>query len=177
MPEVALGIVEPVRVEHPESGTGKIVVERLLGFLRVEPPFAKQKAQKLLGFGVHAHDGIGGLIEFRTVVGDDPKLAIAMGMFSQRQRFASLATSQAMPLQKLRHHVDTDAEALLQELLGDPRTGEVGPKNSVLIGVARRARIDDFQESCVQPGQERQTGAAATPFFRAWSGGRSKPGF
>jgi hypothetical protein len=28
------------------------VVERLLGFLRVEPPFAKQKAQKLLGFGV-----------------------------------------------------------------------------------------------------------------------------
>ena len=52
MPEVALGIVEPVRVEHPESGTGKIVVERLLGFLRVEPPFAKQKAQKLLGFGV-----------------------------------------------------------------------------------------------------------------------------
>src|ERR1017187_10821296 len=149
MPEVALGIVEPVRVEHPESGTRKIVVERLLDFLRVEPPFAKQKAQKLLGFGVHAHDGIGGLIEFRTGVGDDPKLGIASGMFSQRQRFASLATSQAMPLQKLRHHVDTDAEALLQELLGDPRTGEVGPKNSVLIGVARRARIDDFQESCV----------------------------
>ena len=88
------------------------------------------------------------------MAGADPTLPIAMGMFSQRQRFARFATSQAMSLQKLRHPVDTAAEALPQEFLGDPRTGEVRPKNAVRIGIAGRARIDDFQDRVVPPGNE-----------------------
>jgi hypothetical protein len=47
------------------------------------------------------------------------------------------------------------------------RTREIGPKRAVLIGIARGARIDDFQESFVEPRPESQAAPSATPFFRA----------
>jgi hypothetical protein len=71
------------------------------------------------------------LHESGAVVGDDLKLAIAMNVASQRQRFASLATSQAMTFQKLRHNGDTHAKASPQKFLGNLGTRKVGPKNTV----------------------------------------------
>ena|ERR1700728_149059 len=118
-------------------------------------------------FGIHAHDGVGSLYESGAMVGDDLKLPIAMNVAAQRQRFASLATPQAMAFQELRHHGDTHAKAAPQEFLGDLGTRKVGPKHAVLVGVARRLGIDDLQEGRVDSWKEPQTALAATPFFRA----------
>jgi hypothetical protein len=101
------------------------------------------------------------------VVGDDLKLPILMHVAPQRQRLARLATPQAMAFQELRHHGDTHAKAAPQEFLGDLGTREVGPKDAVAIGVARRMGIDDLQEGLVDPGKEHQTATPAAPFFRA----------
>jgi hypothetical protein len=107
------------------------------------------------------------LHEGGAVVGDDLKLPVAMNVPSQRQRFASLATSQAMAFQKLRHNGDTQAKALPQKFLGNLGTRKVGPKNTVLVGIARRVGIDDLQKGLVDSRKKRQTALAATPFFRA----------
>lgn len=94
--QIAFDVVEAVRIDHAERGTGKIVIQSFLGLLRVEPALPEQKPQEFLVFGIHAHDGVGSLHESGAVVGDDLKLAIAMNVASQRQRLASLATPQAM---------------------------------------------------------------------------------
>jgi hypothetical protein len=39
--EIALDVVEAVRIDHAERGAGKIVVQSLLGLLRVEPALAE----------------------------------------------------------------------------------------------------------------------------------------
>jgi hypothetical protein len=106
-------------------------------------------------FGIHAHDGVGSLYESGAMVGDDLKLPIAMNVAAQRQRFASLATPQAMAFQKLRHHGDTHAKASPQKFLGNLGAREVSPKNTVLVGVARRVRIDDLQKGRVDPWKKR----------------------
>ncbi len=82
-------------------------------------PVALLQSQEFLVFGIRAHDGFGSLHESGAVVGDDLKLAIAMNVASQRQRFASLATPQAMAFQKLRHDGDTHAKASPQKFLGN----------------------------------------------------------
>ena len=164
--EIALEVVEAVRIDHAERGAGKIVVQSFLGLLCVEPALTEQKPQEFLVFGIHAHDGVGSLHESRAVVGDDLKLVIAMNVASQRQRFASLATSQTMAFQKLRHNGDTHAKASPQKFLGNLGTRKVGPKNTVLVGIARRVGIDDLQKGLVDSGKKRQTAPAATPFFR-----------
>ena len=117
--QIAFDVVEAVRIDHAERGAGKIVVQSFLGLLRVEPALPEQKPQEFLVFGIHAHDGVGSLHESGAVVGDDLKLPIAMNVASQRQRFASLATSQAMAFQKLRHDGDTHAKASPQKFLGN----------------------------------------------------------
>jgi hypothetical protein len=100
-PQIALDVVEAVRIDHAERGAGEIMVQSFLGLLRVEPALPEQEAQEFLVFGIHAHDGVGSLHESDAVIGDDLKLPIAMNVASQRQRLASLATSQAMALQQL----------------------------------------------------------------------------
>ena len=87
------------------------MVQGLLGLLRVEPALPEQKPQKLFVFGIHAHDGVRRMHESGAVVGDDLELPIAINVVSQRQRLASLATSQSMTLEKLRHNGDTHAKA------------------------------------------------------------------
>lgn len=153
--QVAFEVVETVRMDHAERGTGEIVVQRLLGFLRVEPALAKQQAQEFLVFAIHAHDGIRRLHESSAMAGDDLKLAIPMDMASQRQRFAGLATPQAMAFQKLRHDRNTHAKASPQKFLGNLGTRKVGPKNAVLVGVARRVGIDDLQKGFVDAWKKR----------------------
>ena len=143
------------------------MVQSFLGLLRVEPALPEQKPQEFLVFGIHAHDRVGRLHESGAVVGDDLKLLIAMNVASQRQRFASLATPQAMAFQKLGHDGDTHAKASPQKFLGDLGTRKVGPKNAVLVGIARRVGIDDLQKGLVDSWKKRQTALAATPFFRA----------
>lgn len=118
-------------------------------------------------FGVHAHNGIGGFGESGAVSGDDLKLSIAIGMASQRQRLASLATAQTMALQKLGHNADTHAKTSPQKFLGDLGTRKIGPQNAVLIGIACRVRIDDVQKGLVDSWKKRQAPLPATPFFRA----------
>ena len=76
-------------------------------------------------------------------------------------------TPQAMAFQELRYHGDTHAKAPPPEFLGDLGARKVGPKDTVLVGIARRLRIDDLQEGLVDPGKEHQTALPATPFFRA----------
>lgn len=56
--KVSLEVVQSVRKDHSERGTGKIVVERFLGLLGVQATDAKQKAKEFLVFGVHADKGI-----------------------------------------------------------------------------------------------------------------------
>jgi hypothetical protein len=165
-----------VRIDHAERGAGKIVVQSFLGLLCVEPALPEQKTQEFLVFGVHAHDGVGRLHESGAVVGDGLKLAIAINVASQRQRFASLATSQAMAFQKLRHNGDAHAKAATQKFLGNLGTRKVCPKNTVLVGIARRLGIDDLQKGVVDSRKKRQTALAAPPFFRARWGGRSESG-
>ncbi len=166
--QIALDVVEAVRIDHAERGAGKIVVQSFLGLLRVEPALPEQKAQEFFVFGIHAHDGVGSLHESGAVVGDDLKLPIAMNMASQRQRFASLATPQAVASQKLRHTGDTDAKASPQKFLGNLGTRKVGPKNAVLVGIACRVGIDDLQKGFVDSRKKRQTALPATPFFLGW---------
>ena len=120
------------------------MVQGLLGLLRVEPALPEQKPQKLFVFGIHAHDGVRRMHESGAVVGDDLELPIAINVVSQRQRLASLATSQSMTLEKLRHNGDTHAKASPQKFLGNPGTRKVGPKNAVLVGIARCVGIDDL---------------------------------
>jgi hypothetical protein len=95
------------------------------------------------------------LHESGAMVGDVLKLAIAMNVASQRQRFASLATPQAMAFQKLGHDGDAHAKALSQKFLGDLGTRKVGPKNAVLVGIARRVGIDDLQKGLVEAWKKR----------------------
>src|SRR5256885_10697501 len=104
MAQIALDVVEAVRVNHAERRAGEIVVQSVLGLLRVEPALPEQEPQEFLVFGIHAHDGVGSLHESGAVVGDDLKLLIAMNVASQRQRFPTLPTSQAMAFQDMRHH-------------------------------------------------------------------------
>ena len=163
--QIAFGVVEAVRIGHAERGAGKIVVQSFLGLLRVKPALPEQKPQEFLVFGIHTHDGVGSLHEGGAVVGDDLKLPIAMNVPSQRQRFAGLATSQAMAFQKLRHNGDTHAKASSQKFLRNLGPRKVGPKNTVLVGIARRVGIDDLQKGLVDPRKKRQTALAATPFF------------
>jgi hypothetical protein len=118
-------------------------------------------------FGIHAHDRVGSLQESGAVVGDDLKLPIAINVASQRQRLASLAAPQAMAFQELRHHGDTHAKASPQKFLGNLGTRKVGPKHTVLVGIARRVGINDLQKGVVDPWKECQTALPATPFFRA----------
>lgn len=151
MPEVAFDVVESMRVDHAERGTGKIVIESFLGFLRVQSALTKQKSQEFLVFGVHAHNGIGRRGENGAVLGDDLKLSIAIGMVSHRKRLARLAAAQAMAFQKLGHHTDAHAKTSPQKLLGDLWTRKIGPQNAILIGIARRVRIDDVQKGVVDP--------------------------
>ena len=165
--QVAFDVVEAVRIDHTERGTGKIVVQSFLGLLRVEPALPEQEPQEFLVFGIHAHDGVGSFHESGAVVGDDLKLAIAMNVASQRQRFASLAMSQAMAFQELRHDGDTHPETSSHKFLGNLGTREVSPKNTVLVGITRRVGIDDLQKGPVDSWEKRQTAMAATPFFRA----------
>jgi hypothetical protein len=164
---IAFDVVEAVRIDHAERSAGKVVVQSFLGLLRIEPALPEQKPQEFLVFGIHAHDAVGSLHKSGAVVGDDLKLAIAMNVASQRQRFASLATSQAMAFQKLRHNGDTHAKAAPQKLRSDLGTRKVGPKNTVLVGIARRVGFDDLQKGLVDSWKKRQTALAATPFFRA----------
>lgn len=177
VPEVSLEVVESVRKDHPERGTGKIMVERLLGFLGVQTADAKQKAQEFLVFGVYADDGIRRIHELGSVVRDDLELPIAGSILSQRQGFASFATAQTMSLQKLRDDGDADAKAEGTKLVGDLSAGKIGPENAVLIGIAGGAGIDDSQKSFVQAGKERQAGAPTAPFFLAWPTGTGEVGF
>jgi hypothetical protein len=119
VPKVSLEVVQSVRKDHSERGTGKIVVERLLGLLGVQATDAKQKANEFLVFGVHADDGIRRLHELGPVICDDLELSIARSVLSQRQCFASLATPQTMSLQKLGHDRDADAKAEGAEFVSD----------------------------------------------------------
>lgn len=164
---VAFDVVEAVRIDDTARGTGKIVVQRFLGVLRVEPALTEQKPQEFLVFGIHTYDGVGRLREGGAVAGDDLELPISVDMSSKRQRFASLSASQAMAFKKLRHDGDTHAIASPQKFFGNLGTRQVGPKNAVLIRIARRVRIDDFQEGFVDSWKKRQTALPATPFFRA----------
>lgn len=72
-----------------------------------------------------------------------------------------------MAFQELRDHGDTHAEAALQKLLGNLGTRQVGPKDAVLVGIARGMGIDDVQEGRVDLWKESQTALPAPPFFRA----------
>ncbi len=144
MPQIALDVVEAVRIDHAEGGAGEIVVQSPLGLLRVEPALPEQESQEFLVFGIHAHDGVGNVQERGAVVGDDLELPIAMDVPPQRQRLASLATSQAMAFQELRHDGDTHAKAATQKFLGDLGTRKVGPKGAVFVGISRGMGIDDL---------------------------------
>jgi hypothetical protein len=177
VPEVSLEVVKTVRKDHPERGTGKIVVERFLGLSGVQAADAKQKAKEFLVFGVYADDGIRRIHELGPVVRDDLELPIAGSILPQRQGFASFATAQTMSLQKLRDDGDADAKAEGTKLMGDLSAGKIGPENAVLIGIAGSAWIDDLQKSFVQAGKERQTGASAAPFFLARPTGTGEVGF
>ena len=165
--QIAFDVVEAVRIDHAERGAGKIVVQSFLGLLRVESALPEQQPQEFLMFGIPAHDGVGSLHESGAVVGDGLKLPIAINVASQRQRFASLATPQAMAFQELRHNGDTHATASPQKFLGNLGTRKVGPKNTVLVGIARRVGIDDLQKGLVDSWKKRPTALAATPFSRA----------
>jgi hypothetical protein len=126
--------------------------------------------------GIHAHDRVGRLHESGAMVGDDLKLPIAMNVASQGQRFASLATPQAMAFQKLRHDSDAHAKAVSHKFLSDLGTRKIGPKHAVLVRIARRVGIDDLQKGCVDSWKKRQTALPATPFLRARWGGKSESG-
>lgn len=177
VPEVSLEVVESVRKDHPERGTGKIVVERFLGLSSIQAADAKQKAKEFLVFGVYADDGIRRIHELGSVVRDDLELPIAESILSQRQDFASFATAQTVSLQKLRDDGDADAKAKRTKFVGDLSAGKIGPENAILIGIAGRAWIDDLQESFVQAGEERQASAPTAPFFLAWPTGTGEVGF
>ena len=99
--EVSLVIVDAVRVQHSRGGTGKIVVEGLERFLRVQASGAKQKAQEFLVFAVDAEDRVRRILLRGSMVGDDVELPIALGMPAQRKGFLSFASSQAMALEQL----------------------------------------------------------------------------
>lgn len=172
--QVAFDVVETMRIDHAEGGAGKIVIQSFLGFLRVESALTEQKAQEFLVFGVHAHDGIGRMRESGPVAGDDLKLSIAIGMASQGQRLARLATAQMMMFQKFGHDGDTHAKASPQKFLGNLGTRKIGPKNAVFVGIARSLWIDDLQKGLVDSGEKRQATLPATPFFRARWGGISE---
>lgn len=174
--EVAFDVVETMRIDHAERGAGKIVIQGFLGFLRVQSALTKQKSQEFLVFGVHAHDGIGRLGESGAVMGDDLKLSIAIGMASHGERLARLATPQAMAFQKLGHNADTHAKASPQKFLGDLGTRKIRPQNAILIGIARRVRIDDLQKVLVDSWEKRQAPLPAAFFFRARSGGNGGSG-
>ena len=81
-----------------------------------------------------------------------------------------------MAFQKLRHHGDTHAKASPQKFLGNLGTRKVGPKDTVLVGIAGRVGIDDLQKGLVDPWKKCQTAVAATPLFRARGGGKSESG-
>ena len=121
MPKISFEVVKAMRIKNPLGRTGKIMVQRLLGLLGINPAFAKQQAEKFLVFRVHAEDGIGRLLVFGTVAVNDLELSIALGMFAQRKHLERFAASQAMTFEKLRHHCDTDAKTSPQEFLGDLR--------------------------------------------------------
>jgi hypothetical protein len=176
VPEVSLEVVQSVRKDHPERGTGKIVVERLLGLARVQAAEAKQKAKEFLVFGVDADDRIRRIHELGAVIRNDFELPIAASILSQWQGLTSFATAQTMALQKLRDDGDADMKAEGTKFLGDLSAGKIGPENIVLIGIAGGAWIDDLQKSFVQAGKERQAGAPAAPFFLAWPAGTSAVG-
>jgi hypothetical protein len=122
VPEVSFEVVDAVRIDHADGRAGEIVVQRLFGIARVEAANAKQQSQKFLVFGVDADDGIGGVHELVAVGSDDLKLPIATSVFSQRQRFAGLATAQAVSFQELCHDGNTDAKAHVPKFLSNLRT-------------------------------------------------------
>ena len=152
--EVAFDVVKAMRIDHAPGGTGEIVVESFLRVTRVESANAKQKSQEFLVFGVDAEDRIERIHEFVAVVRDNAKLSIATSMFAQRECFASFATAQTMPLQELGNHGHTDAETQGAKFLSDLGSRKIGPKRTFLIGIAGRARIDDFQECFVEARPE-----------------------
>ena len=152
--KVSLEVVESVWKDHPECGTRKIVVERLLGLLGVQATDAKQKTKEFLVFGVYADDGVRRLHELGSVIRNDLELPIAGCILSQRQGFASFATAQTMSLQKLRDDGDTNTKTEGTKRLGDLSAGKIGPENTVLIGIASGAGIDELQKSFVQAGKE-----------------------
>jgi len=177
VPEVSLEVVESVRKDHPERGTGKIMVEGFLGLSGVQAADAKQKAKEFLVLGVYADDWVRRIHELGAVIRNDFELPIAESILSQRQGFASFATAQTMSLQKLRDDGDADVKAEGTKLAGDLSAGKIGPENAVLIGIAGGAWIDDLQKGFVQAGKERQAGASSAPFFLAWPMGMGEEGF
>lgn len=56
--KISLAVVDAVGIKHTLGSTGKIMVESLVGFLRVETPGTKQKAQEFLVFTVDAENRV-----------------------------------------------------------------------------------------------------------------------
>lgn len=81
---VAFEVVQAVRMDHAACGTGKIVVESLLGFLGVQPAVPEQKPQEFLVFGIHAHDRIAREHKGIAMLGDKLKLPIAIDVALER---------------------------------------------------------------------------------------------
>src|SRR5829696_6971982 len=75
--------------------------------------------------------------------------------------------------QKLLDDGDANAEAGFGQSLGDGRPRQVGPEDTVPVGVTRRMRVNDLQEGPIQVREEGQTRRPAAPFFRcSRSGGK-----
>ena len=167
---IALNVVKTVRVDHARRGAGEIVVQRQPGLLRIQPALAKQQPQEFFVFGVHAHNGIIGLLVRGEIPGDGLELSILVGMATERQSLACLASSQAITSQQLGYDGDTDAKAAPPEFFGDLGSRQVGPEDTVFVRIPCGVRIDDIEEGLVNSGEKGQTGPTATPFFRARSG-------
>jgi hypothetical protein len=156
-----------VRVDNSVGGTGKVVIESLVGLPGIDPARSKQEPQELLVLGVHADDRVAHLDELVAVFCDNLELAVSARVLVRREGLDQLAAAEAVPLEELGDHPDPDAESPDVQLLSDLGPGEVRPQDRLLVRIPGRERIDDRQERLVESRKEGHAAASATPFFRA----------
>ena len=119
VPEVALQVVQAVRIDDAPGGAGEIVVQGFLGDAGIKPAESKEKPQKFLVFGVDADDEIRRFHELVTIAGNDLKLPILAEMFSKGKGFERFAMAQAMAFEKLGHDGHAHPKTRGPKPLGD----------------------------------------------------------
>ncbi len=132
-------------------------------------PFAIQKPQMLLRFGIDREPGLTGYFVLRDELGDAFKLAVSVWMFAARDVFANLASTDSRVVEPLSDRVSAHGGSHLRQTLRQILRGQVGVNDVLFIGVSSGTELDAFN----QVGFFRRFGIDL--FFRPAPGRRTRP--